>query len=83
MDKLLLRKRSLIETVNDQPKNISQIERSRHTQWSDFRVYRDKDGKRRSPRRTRPIPMASLIRSHLNTLYETSYISFLCGPWQS
>ena len=84
MDKLLLRKRSLIETVNDQLKNISQIEHSRHTQWSDFRVYRDKDGKKTlPPRRTRPIPMASLIRSHLNTLYETSYISFLCGPWQS
>jgi hypothetical protein len=30
MDKLLLRKRSLIETVNEQLKNISQIEHSRH-----------------------------------------------------
>ena len=30
MDKLLLRKRSLIETVNDQLKNISQIEHTRH-----------------------------------------------------
>lgn len=30
MDKILLRKRSLIETVNDQLKNISQIEHSRH-----------------------------------------------------
>ncbi len=29
-DKLMLRKRSLIETVNDQPRNISQIEHSRH-----------------------------------------------------
>ncbi len=29
-DKLLLRKRSIIETVNDQLKNISQIEHSRH-----------------------------------------------------
>jgi hypothetical protein len=30
LDKLLLRKRALIETVNDQLKNISQIEHSRH-----------------------------------------------------
>ena len=30
MDKILLRKRSLIETVNDQLKNICQIEHSRH-----------------------------------------------------
>jgi transposase len=30
LDKLLLRKRSIIETINDQLKNISQIEHSRH-----------------------------------------------------
>ena len=30
MDKMLLRKRSIIETINDQLKNISQIEHSRH-----------------------------------------------------
>ena len=30
VDKLLLRKRAIIETVNDQLKNISQIEHSRH-----------------------------------------------------
>src|SRR3954452_6760998 len=30
VDKLLLRKRSLIECVNDQRKNISQMERTRH-----------------------------------------------------
>jgi hypothetical protein len=29
-DKILLRKRSIIETLNDQLKNISQIEHSRH-----------------------------------------------------
>jgi len=29
-DKLLLRERALIETVNDQLKNISQIEHTRH-----------------------------------------------------
>jgi len=29
-NKLLLRKRSLIETVNDQLKNISQVEHTRH-----------------------------------------------------
>ncbi len=29
-DKLMLRKISLVETVNDQPKNIGQIEHSRH-----------------------------------------------------
>ena len=30
IDKIMLRKRSLIETVNDQLKNISQISHSRH-----------------------------------------------------
>lgn len=37
-DKILLRKRSLIETVNDQLKNISQIEHSRHRSVSNFLV---------------------------------------------
>jgi hypothetical protein len=30
MDKLLLRKRAIIETINDQLKNISQIAHTRH-----------------------------------------------------
>ena len=38
MDKLLLRKRSLIETVNAQLKNISQIEHSRHRSVTNFLV---------------------------------------------
>ena len=38
MDKLLLRKRSLIETVNDQLKNISQIEHTRHRSVNNFMV---------------------------------------------
>jgi hypothetical protein len=38
MDKLLLRKRSLIETVNDQLKNISQIDHSRHRSVANFLV---------------------------------------------
>jgi hypothetical protein len=38
MDKILLRKRSLIETVNDQLKNISQIEHHRHRSISNFMV---------------------------------------------
>lgn len=52
MDKLLLRKRSIIETINDQLKNISQIDHSRHRSIAAFRVnllggliaytYRDK-----------------------------------------
>jgi len=37
-DKILLRKRSLIETVNDQLKNISQIEHTRHRSASNFLV---------------------------------------------
>ena len=37
-DKLLLRKRSLIETVNDQLKNISQIEHTRHRRVTGFMV---------------------------------------------
>lgn len=38
MDKLLLRKRSLIETINDQLKNISQISHSRHRKPANFAV---------------------------------------------
>jgi Transposase DDE domain len=37
-DKILLRKRSLVETVNDQLKNISQIEHSRHRSVWNFLV---------------------------------------------
>lgn len=37
-DKILIRKRALIETVNDQLKNISQIEHSRHRSVSNFLV---------------------------------------------
>lgn len=38
IDKILLRKRSLIETVNDQLKNIAQIEHSRHRSVPNFMV---------------------------------------------
>jgi hypothetical protein len=38
VDKILLRKRSLIETVNDQLKNISQIEHTRHRSVTNFLV---------------------------------------------
>ena len=37
-DKILLRKRSVIETVNDELKNICQIEHSRHRSFGDFLV---------------------------------------------
>jgi hypothetical protein len=37
-DKRLLRRRSLIETVNDPLKNISQIEHSRHRSIANFMV---------------------------------------------
>jgi hypothetical protein len=37
-DKLMLRKRSIIETINDQLKNISQIEHSRHRSFDNFLV---------------------------------------------
>ena len=37
-DKLLLRKRLLIETINDQLKNISQIEHTRHRSVTGFMV---------------------------------------------
>lgn len=37
-DKLLLQKRSLIDTVNDQLKNICQIEYSRHCCVANFMV---------------------------------------------
>jgi hypothetical protein len=35
-DKMLLRKRSIIETINDQLKNISQLEHSRHCSLTGF-----------------------------------------------
>ena len=35
-DKILLRKRALIETVNDELKNIAQIEHSRHRSFTNF-----------------------------------------------
>jgi hypothetical protein len=38
LDKLLLRKRAVIESVNDQLKNISQIEHSRHRSPTNFLV---------------------------------------------
>lgn len=38
VDKLLLRKRFIIETINDQLKNISQIEHSRHRSIMNFMV---------------------------------------------
>lgn len=38
IDKILLRKRSLVETVNDQLKNISQIEHTRHRSIWNFMV---------------------------------------------
>lgn len=37
-DKLILRKRSIIETINDQLKNISQIEHTRHRSVTGFMV---------------------------------------------
>ena len=37
-DKLLLRKRAVIETVNDELKNIAQIEHSRHRSFDNFIV---------------------------------------------
>ena len=37
-DKILLRKRSIIETINDQLKNISQIEHTRHRSIANFMV---------------------------------------------
>ena len=37
-DKMYLRRRSLIETVNDQLKNISQIEHSRHRSPQNFLI---------------------------------------------
>lgn len=39
MDKILLRKRSLIETINDQLKNVCQIEHTRHRSPTNFMVH--------------------------------------------
>ena len=35
-DKILLRKRSVIETINDELKNMCQIEHSRHRSFTNF-----------------------------------------------
>ena len=37
-DKILIRKRALIESVNDELKNIAQIEHSRHRSFNNFIV---------------------------------------------
>ena len=37
-DRLLLRKRAIIETVNDELKNIAQVEHSRHRCFDNFIV---------------------------------------------
>ena len=37
-DKLLIRKRAIIETVNDELKNIAQVEHSRHRYFDNFIV---------------------------------------------
>ena len=37
-DRLLLRKRAIIETVNDEQKNIAQVEHSRHRYFDNFIV---------------------------------------------
>ena len=37
-DRLLLRKRAIIETVNDELKNIAQVEHSRHRCFDNFTV---------------------------------------------
>ena len=37
-DKILIRKRTVIETVNDELKNIAQIEHSRHRSFYNFIV---------------------------------------------
>ena len=37
-DKLLLRKRAIIETINDELKNIAQVEHSRHRCFDNFIV---------------------------------------------
>lgn len=39
IDKILLRKRSIIETINDQLKNVCQIEHSRHRSPTNFCVH--------------------------------------------
>ena len=35
-NKICLRKKALIETVNDEPKNIAQIEHSKHRSFNNF-----------------------------------------------
>jgi hypothetical protein len=37
-DRLLIRKRAIIETVNDELKNIAQVEHSRHRSFDNFVV---------------------------------------------
>jgi hypothetical protein len=37
-DRLLLRKRAIIETINDELKNIAQVEHSRHRSFDNFIV---------------------------------------------
>jgi hypothetical protein len=92
MDKILLRKRSLIETVNDQLKNISQIEHSRHRSVWNFMVnlfsgliaytYLPKKPSRLS--RTERITCFAicpfLISSNSRRTYKTDYFPRLLKP---
>jgi hypothetical protein len=42
-DRILLRKRSIIETINDELKNICEVEHSRHRSVHNFIMYRQKN----------------------------------------
>ena len=73
-DKLLLRKRAIIETVNDELKNIAQVEHSRHLSW-DYTSIRRKIRSRRGGTLSAAASSSSLILSKRRCLSRSS--SFL------
>lgn len=64
-DKIMLRKRSVIETVNDELKNVCQIEHTRHQSIDNFTTHLESS----QENLTDPI----LSRSLVKTLYRHSY----------
>jgi hypothetical protein len=82
MDKILLRKRSLIETVNDQLRNIAQIEHTRHRSVCNFMVnlVAGLIGYTHQPKKNRfANPAQGTPNAHRHRLYKTQVITLFFG----
>jgi hypothetical protein len=75
-DKILLRKRSIIETINDQLKNISQIEHSRHRSLTNCMINVVAGLLVYSYQEKRP---SLNIRADLNGTYLSPFLCAICA----